>query len=55
MLLLSKNDYSQFFLNGHLYKTGISLGLTPAWCWSLSFFSHFNSAVTILSIRWSPL
>ena len=29
MLLLSKNNYSQFFLNGHLYKTGISLGLTP--------------------------
>ena len=29
MLLLSKNNYSQFFLNEHLYKTGISLGLTP--------------------------
>lgn len=29
MLLLSKNDYCQFFLNGHLCKTDISLGLTP--------------------------
>ena len=35
-------NYSQFSLNGHLYKT-------DSWCWSLLFFSHFTE--TKLSIR----
>ena len=46
MLLLSKNDYCQFFLNGHLSRT-------DTWCWPLSFFNDFT--VTKLSIRQTPL
>ena len=46
MLLLSKNDYCQFFVNGHLSRT-------DTWCWSLSFLGDFTA--TILSIKRTPL
>ena len=46
MLLLSKNDYYQFFLNGHLSRT-------DTWCWSLSFLGDFTAP--ILSIKRTPL
>ena len=47
-------EYSQFTLNGRLYKADISIKRTPAWCWSLrAVFSHFTASR--LAISRAPL